>query len=110
MPQRWHTNNNLRSIKSCSLSYDGATTAHSLFLYQVEDEDDIDDQNLPECNFTKERCNFLYEVSVIFWDEFISNDRILIEAVLEKFKTQWDKQHYYVFVGAGDFAQVCPVN
>ncbi len=75
-----------------ALSYDGATTAHSLFLYPVEDEDDIDDQNLPECNFTKERCDFLHEVLVIFWDEFISNDQILIEAVLEKFKTQWDNQ------------------
>ena len=90
-----------------ALSYDGATTAHSLFLYPVEDEDDIDDQNLPECNFTKERCDFLHEVLVIFWDEFISNDRILIEAVLEKFKTQWDNKRYYVFVCAGDFAQVC---
>jgi hypothetical protein len=91
-----------------ALSFDGATTAHSLFSYPVEDEDDIDDQNLPECNFNKERCDFLYEVSVIFWDEFISNDRILIEAVLEKFKTQWDNPRYYVFVCAGDFAQVCP--
>ncbi len=52
----------------------------------MEDEDDIDDQNLPECNFNKERCDFLYEVLVIFWDEFISNDQILIEAVLEEFK------------------------
>jgi uncharacterized protein YacL (UPF0231 family) len=90
-----------------ALNYDGATTAHSLFSYPVEDEDDIDDQNLPECNFTKERCDFLHEVLVIFWDEFISNDRILIEAVLEKFKTQWDNKRYYVFVCAGDFAQVC---
>jgi hypothetical protein len=89
-----------------ALSFDGATTAHSLFLYPVEDEDDIDDQNLPECNFNKERCDFLYEVSVIFWDEFISNDRILIEAVLEEFKTRWDTPRYYVFVCAGNFAQV----
>jgi hypothetical protein len=66
-----------------ALSFDGATTAHSLFLYPVEDEDDIDDQNLPVCDFNKEQFDFLYEVLVIFWDEFISNDRILIEAVLE---------------------------
>ncbi len=76
------------------------------FLYPVEDEDDIDDQNLPECNLNKERCDFLYEVLVIFWDEFISNDRILIETVLEEFKTGWDTPRYYVFVCAGDFAQV----
>ena len=89
-----------------ALTFDGATTAHSLFSYPVEDEDDIDDQNLPRCNFKKERCDFLHEVSVIFWDEFISNDRILIEAVLDEFKTRWKTPRFYVFVCAGDFAQV----
>jgi hypothetical protein len=89
-----------------ALSFDGATTAHSLFSYPVEEEDDIDDQNLPRCNFSKERCDFLHDVSVIFWDEFISNDRILIEAVLEEFKTRWERPRFYVFVCAGDFAQV----
>jgi hypothetical protein len=44
---------------------------------------------------------------VIFWDEFISNDCILMEAVLEEFKTRWNTPHYYVFVCAGDFAQAC---
>jgi hypothetical protein len=29
-----------------ALSYEGATTAHSLFSYPVEDETDVDDQNL----------------------------------------------------------------
>ncbi len=52
-------------------------------------------------------CMRYHEVSVIFWDEFISNDRILMEAVLEEFKTRWDGPGYYVFVCAGDFAQVC---
>ncbi len=90
-----------------ALTFDGATTAHSLFLYPVEDENDIDNQNLPICNFKKERCDFLYEVSVIFWDEFISNDCILIEAVLQEFKMRWSTPRFYVFVCAGDFAQVC---
>jgi hypothetical protein len=36
-----------------ALTFDGATTAHSLFLYPVGDENDIDDQNLPVCNFKK---------------------------------------------------------
>jgi hypothetical protein len=57
-----------------ALSYEGATMAHSLFLYPVEDETDVDDQNLAGCNFKQERCDFLYEISVIFWDEFISNN------------------------------------
>jgi hypothetical protein len=49
-----------------ALSYEGATTAHSLFLYPVEDETDVDDQNLAGCNFNQECCDFLYEISVIF--------------------------------------------
>jgi hypothetical protein len=91
-----------------ALSYEGATTAHSLFSYPVEDETDVDNQNLAGCNFNQERCDFLYEISVIFWDEFISNACILMEAVLEKFKTRWDTPCYYAFfVCAGDFAQAC---
>jgi len=106
MLQQWPPNINL----CCSaLSFDGATTAHSLFSYPVEDETDVDDQDLATCDFNKERCDYLHEVSVIFWDEFISNDRILMEAVLEEFKTRWSKPSYYVFVCAGDFAQVCNI-
>jgi len=89
-----------------ALSFEGASTAHSLFSYPVEDETDIDDQNLATCDFNHERSCLLEEVSVIFWDEFISNDRILMEAVLEEFKTRWDQPRYYIFVCAGDFAQV----
>ncbi len=60
--------------------------AHSLFLYPVEDETDVDNQNLAGYNFNQEHCDFLYEISVIFWDEFISNYCILMEAVLEELK------------------------
>ncbi len=57
-----------------ALLFDGATTAHSLFNYPVEEEDDVGDQDRPQCNFNKQRSDFLKEVYVIFWDEFISND------------------------------------
>ncbi len=90
-----------------ALSYEGATTAHSLFSYPVEDETYVDDQNLAWCNFNQKRCDFLYEISVIFWDEFISNNCILNEAVLEESKTRWDTPRYNVFVWASDFAQAC---
>ncbi len=60
-------------------SFEGATTAHSLFSYPVEDETDVDDQDLATCDFNKEHCDYLHQVSVIFWDEFISNDRILMD-------------------------------
>jgi hypothetical protein len=53
---------------------------------------------------------------VIFWNEFISNDQMLMEAVLQELKTKWGIHRYYVFICAGDFAQVsvlsimCAVN
>ena len=90
-----------------AFSYEGATMAQSLFLYPVEDETDVNDQNLSGCNFNQECCDILYKISVIFWNEFISNDCILMEDVLEEFKTRWNTPHYYVFVCAGDFAQAC---
>jgi len=106
-----HKNGLLISICTATtlaaLHFDGATTAHSLFSYPVEDETDIDNQDLATCEFNKERCDFLHEVSVIFWDEFISNDCFLMEAVVEEFKTRWESPRYYIFVCAGDFAQVC---
>ena len=92
-----------------ALLFNGATTAHSLFGYPVEDEDDIDDQIPSECDVKKERSDFLYDVSVIFWDEFISNDRRLMEAVLDMFDKLWDNPRKYVFVCAGDFAQILPI-
>jgi hypothetical protein len=44
----------------------------------VEDESNVDYQNVAICEFNKECAEFLHEVSVIFWDEFISNERILM--------------------------------
>ncbi len=69
-----------------ALSFDGATSAHSLFSYPVEDKTDVDDQDLATCDFNKERCDYLHEVSATFWDEFISNDCILMEAVYKNSK------------------------
>ena len=89
-----------------ALLFEGATTAHSSFGYPVQGETDVDDQILATCDFKQERSEFLHEVSVIFWDEFIFSDRILMGAVLEEFKTRWDQPRHYVFVCAGDFSQV----
>jgi hypothetical protein len=96
--------------------FDGATTDHSLLNYPVEEEDDVNNQDCPQCEFNKQRSDFLKEVSVIFWDEFISNDQMLMEAVVQEFKTKWGIPCYYVFICTGDFAQVsvlsimCAVN
>lgn len=90
-----------------ALLFNGATTAHSLFGYPVIEDEDIDDVNPAECILTKQRCELLHEVSVIFWDEMVSSDRRLFEAVLKAMATTWDQAQCYVFVCAGDFAQVC---
>jgi hypothetical protein len=37
---------NCTATSFASISYGGATMAHSLFLYPVEDETDVDNQNL----------------------------------------------------------------
>ena len=89
-----------------ALSFEGAVAAHSLCGYPVEDKEDVDDLNPTRCEVKKERADFLHEVSVIFWDEYISNDCNLMEAVLEQSKMLREKPRYYVFVCAGDFAQV----
>ncbi len=89
-----------------ALSYEGATMAHSLFSCPVEDEMDVEDQDPPTCDFKQKQSDFLFEKLVIFWDEFVSNNCILMEAVLEEFRTRWIEPHYFVFVCAGDFAQV----
>lgn len=90
-----------------ALLFDGATTAHSLFSYPVIDDGDTDDVNPAECILSKQRGELLYEVLVIFWDEMVSNDRSLFEAVLKAMATTWEKPRYYIFICAGDFAQVC---
>jgi hypothetical protein len=54
----------------------------------------------------KEHADFLHEVSVIFWCQYISNDCNLMEAVVEQLKMLWEEPRYYVFVCTGDFAQV----
>ncbi len=94
------------ATRLAALLFEGAATAHSLFGYPVEDKDDVDDLNPTRCKVKKEQADFLHEVSVIFWDEYISNDRNLIESILEQSNMLWEKPWYYVFVCAGDFAQV----
>jgi hypothetical protein len=89
-----------------ALSFEGAVTAHSSFGYPVEDKDNVDDLNPTRCKVKMEQADFLHEVSVIFWDKYISNDRNPMEAILEQLKMLWGKPWYYVFVCASDFAQV----
>jgi hypothetical protein len=79
---------------NAALLFEGAVTAHSLFGYPVEDKEDVDYLNPTRCEVKKEQADFLHVVSVIFWDEYISNDCNLMEAVLEQLKMLWKKPWY----------------
>lgn len=89
-----------------ALLYEGGTTAHSLFSYPVEEEDDIDDIHPTDYHFFP-RWKHLFKISVIFWDDIVSNDRSLFEVVLRAMATAWEKTRYYICICTGDFAQAC---
>ncbi len=72
----------------------------------MEDEEDDDDINPTRCEIYNEQKEFFFEVLVMFWDKFVKNDCVLMEAILELLKQLWEKPRYYVFVCAGNFAQV----
>ena len=62
--------------------YENATTAHSLFKYPVEDEHSKDSEQRTCCNLKDtQRLELLQNTHVIVWDEFVSNNRELFEAV-----------------------------
>jgi hypothetical protein len=90
-----------------ALLFENAKTAHSLFNYPVVDELDIDNEAIPECNIKQERLELLLETQVIFWDEFVSNDRALMEAVIRCLTHRYKKR--FIFICAGDFRQILPV-
>jgi len=91
-----------------ALLFEGATTAHSLFRYPVIEEIDKDPEFTPQCNLDgSQRLDLLMETTVIFWYEFPSNDREIFEAAILKLE-QWTKNKF-IFVCAGDFHQILPV-
>jgi hypothetical protein len=91
-----------------ALLFKGGSTAHSLFKYPVVDDlDNIDAEFMPECQLHgTERLELLKHCTVIFWDEFVSNNRDLFEAVWRTFIGVNKK---LIFVCAGDFHQILPV-
>jgi PIF1-like helicase len=74
-----------------------------LFKFPVVD-DENDDGELPECQLAKnpERLNLLKATKIIFWDEFVSNHREILESVVEFLPD-------VIFILAGDFRQILPV-
>ena len=93
------------STSLAATNYDDATTAHALFNYPVVKEEDKDMDSPTECNlFNTERFILLQNTVIIFWDEFVSNNRELFEAVLRALRG-----FKIIFVAIGDFRQILPV-
>jgi len=87
--------------------YENATTAHSLFKYPVEDDNDKDSEEPTRCNLEgTDRLELLKETSVIIWDEFVSNNRRLFEAVQRDLHLHCPN---LIFICAGDFRQILHV-
>jgi Cdc6-like AAA superfamily ATPase len=62
--------------------YENAMTAHSLFKFPVEDDDQKDSEERTCCKLENtERLELLQNTQVIIWDEFVSNNKDLFEAV-----------------------------
>ena len=90
-------------VKICASAtlYENATTAHSLFKYPVEDDNDNDSEEPTLCNLEgTDRLQLLKETSVIIWDEFVSNNRTLFEAVQRHLHLHCPN---LIFICAGDF-------
>jgi hypothetical protein len=85
--------------------FEGGQTAHSFFCYPVVDEDD-NDEGVPQCRLDDERLELLRRCVVIFWDEFVSNDRSLFETVVALLSS---RGVFCLFVCSGDFRQILPI-
>ena len=86
--------------------YENAMTAHSLFKFPVEDDDQKDSEERTCCKLENtERLELLQNTHVIIWDEFVSNNKDLFEAV----QRELHMCKNLIFICAGDFRQILPV-
>ena len=87
-------------------NFENGVTAHSLFGYPVTDDEE--DQLLDPacCQLSAQRLQLLKNVRVIFWDEFVSNHRVLFESVTKVYAAHSIRT---IFVCSGDFRQILPV-
>ena len=93
------------STTLAATNYNDASSAHSTFKYPVVQEEDKDDEVRTECLLRNtERYILLEQTAIVFWDEFVSNDRELFEAVLRALTGL-----SIIFVCIGDFRQILPV-
>ena len=90
-----------------SLLFPSATTAHNLFHFPVVEEEDRDDDFPLQCRLDRtDRWECLMDVTVIFWDEFASSNKEMIESFVS-FASRRHK--YFIFFCTGDMAQIGPI-
>jgi nucleoside-triphosphatase THEP1 len=94
------------STTLAATNFENADTAHSLFAYAVQDDDDdFDGDTVQECQLdTKayaDRLELLESTSVILWDEVFCNHTKLLEAAVRALK----KNKTLVWVLIGDTRQ-----
>lgn len=95
------------STALAATNYDNFDTAHGLFKFPVNDENEEEDDLQNNCKLEDhpQRMELLQHTQVLIWDEFPSNHKQIFEAAyyqLNKFK---DK----VVICMGDFRQIAPI-
>jgi len=94
------------STTLASTLYENAMTAHSLFKYPVEDDKDRDSEERTCCKLDDtQRLDLLKATHIIIWDEFVSNNKDIFEAVQRDLYMCSN----LIFLCAGDFRQILPV-
>jgi len=88
-------------------NYENFDTAHGLFKYPVNEDDDDNEDQENICKFYEhpERYELLQHAQVIIWDEFPSNNKDIFETVYHQLNNLQDK----VIVCMGDFRQIAPI-
>ena len=90
------------STTLAATNYENADTAHSLFAYAVqENDDDFDGETLQECQLDtkayEQRLELLENTSLILWDEAFGNHAKLFEAAVRALKN--NKILVWVIIG-----------
>jgi len=88
-------------------NYENFDTAHGLFKYPVNEDDDENEEGENSCKLFEhpERLELLQNTQVFIWDEFPSNNKEIFENVY----TQLNNFQGKVVVCMGDFRQIAPI-
>jgi PIF1-like helicase len=91
-----------------ALQFDHATSAHRLHNYPVIEDEEFDADSKPSCDIHEgtQRYDLFMETALVIYDEFVSNHRMLWEAIRN---SPIFKNKNLVYVCGSDFRQILPV-